>query len=59
MVSILTRIGKIILEDIEKIYPKLDVIHVTRKNTLPESVLETKVAITRRRETKEYIMLTL
>ena len=59
MVSILTRIRKIILEDIVEIYPKLDAIHVRRKDTLPESVLETKVDLTRRRETKEDIMLTL
>ena len=59
MVSILTRMIKIILEDITEIYPKSDVIHVTRKETFLESVLETKVALTRKRETKEDIILTL
>ena len=51
-VSILTRIRKIILEDIAKIYPKSDAIHVTIKDTLPKSVLETKAALTGRREKK-------
>ena len=37
----------------------LDVIHVMRRDTLPEIVLEIKVALTRRRETREYIMLIL
>ena len=59
MVSILTKIRKITLKDIAEIYLKLDVIHVTKEDTLPKSVLETKVALTRRRATKEDIMLTL
>ena len=56
-VRILTR--KITLKDIVEIYLKSDSIHVTREDTLPESELETKVALTRRRETKEDIMPTL
>ena len=43
---------KITLKDIADIYLKSNAIHVTRQDTLPESVLETKVALTRRRETK-------
>ena len=42
----ITRIKKIIIEDIAEIYPKSNAIHMTRKDTLPESVLETKVALT-------------
>ena len=38
---------------------KSDAIHVTREDTFPESILETKVALTRRRESKEDIMHTL
>ena len=56
-VSILTR--KISLEDIAKIYLKLDAIPVMRNDTLPKLVLETKIALTRRRETREDIMLML
>ena len=56
-VSILTR--KITLKDIAKIYPKSDAIYATRNDTLPENVLETKVALTRRGEIREDIMLTL
>ena len=58
-VSILTRIRKIVLKYIANMYLKSDAIHVTREDTLPKSVLVTKVALTRRRETKEDIMLTL
>ena len=36
-----------------------DVIHVTRKDTMLENVLETKMSLTRRRETREEIMLML
>ena len=36
-----------------------DDIHVIRRDTSPEIVLEIKVALTRRRRTKEDIMLTL
>ena len=56
-VSILTR--KITLKYIVEICLKSDAIHVTRNDTLLENVLETKVDLTRRRETREDIMLTL
>ena len=36
-----------------------DVIHVMRNDTSPKIVLEIKMALTRRRTTKEDIMLTL
>ena len=36
-----------------------DALHVMRKDTLPETVPKIKVALTRRRTTKEDIMLTL
>ena len=42
-----------------KITLELDVIHVTRKDTMLENVLETKMSLTRRRETREDIMLML
>ena len=57
MVRILTK--KKTLKYIAEICLKSDAIHVTREDTFPESVLETKVALTRRREIKEDIMLTL
>ena len=44
-------LGKICLE--------LDVIHVTRKDTMLDNVLETKMSLTRIRETREDIMLML
>ena len=49
-VSILTR--KITLKDLAKIYINSDAIHVMRKDTSPEIVLEIKVALTRRRKKK-------
>ena len=58
-VSILTRIKKITLEDLVEIYLNSNAIHVKRKDTSPEIVLEIKVALTRRRETREEIMLIL
>ena len=56
-VSILTR--KISLEDIEKIYLNSDTIPVMRKDTLPKIVPEIEVSPTRRRTSKENIMLIL
>ena len=52
-VSTLTKIT------LEKICLESDVIHVTRKDTMIENVLETKMYLTRRRETREDIMLML
>ena len=52
-------IRKITLKYIAEIYLKSDSIHVMRNDTFPKSVLETKVALTIRRATKEDIMLTL
>ena len=46
-VSIHTRIRKITLEDLAEIYLMSDAIHVMRRNTFPEIVLEIKVALTR------------
>ena len=43
----------------EENYLNSDAIHVIKEDTLPETVLETKIALTRRRETREDIMLTL
>ena len=56
-ISILTI--KITLDDQVKIYLDLDAIHVMREDTLPKIVLEIRVALTRIRTTKEYIMLML
>ena len=56
-VIILTR--KITLEDLIQIYLNSDVLHVMREDTMPEIVLETKMALTRRRETREDTMLML
>ena len=52
-VSTLTKIT------LEKICLELDVIHVTRKDTTLENVLEIKLSLMRRRETREDIMLML
>ena len=43
---------KITLKYIAAICLKSDAIHVTREETLPKSVLETKVVLTRRRTKK-------
>ena len=59
MESIITRIKKITLEYLTNIYLMSDAIHVMRKDTYPNTILKTKVALTRRRKTKEDIMLTL
>ena len=56
-VSIHTRIRKITLEDLAEIYLMSDAIHVMRKDTSLEIVPEIEVAPTRRRATKEDIML--
>ena len=44
---------------LEAINLNLDVIHVMKKDTLPEIVLEAKKNFTRRKETREDIMLML
>ena len=44
---------------LENIFLESDVIHVIRKDTMLENVLETKMSLTRRRETREDIMLML
>ena len=44
---------------LEEICLESDVIHVMRKDTMLENVLETKMALTRRRKAIKYIMLTL
>ena len=56
-VSILTR--NITLEDIAEIYLNSDVLLVMREDTMPEIVLEIRVTLTRKMETREAIMLTL
>ena len=53
-----TRIREVTLNP-EEIYLPVDAIHVMRRDTSPKIVLEIKVALTRRRTTKEDIMLTL
>ena len=50
---------RITLEYLAEIYLNSDAIHVIKEDTLPEIVLETKMALTRRRETREDIMLML
>ena len=57
--SIITRIRKITLEDLAEIYLVSYAIHVMRRDTLPKIVKEIKVLLTRRRKTKEDIMLIL
>ena len=54
-----TSTRKITLGDLTEIYLNLDAIHVMKEDTLPEIVLETKMALTRRREIREDIMLML
>ena len=56
-VIILTR--KMTLEYLIEIYLNIDAIHVMREDTLSKIVLQTKAALTRRREIKEDIMITL
>ena len=56
-VSILTR--KITPEYLTEIYLNSDVLLVMREDTMPYIVLEIRVTLTRRRETREDIMLTL
>ena len=57
--NITTRMRAITLEEPKEIYLMSDDIHVMRRDTSLEIVLEIKVALTRRRKTKEDIMLTL
>ena len=52
-VSTLTKIT------LENICLESDVIHVTRKDTMLENFIETKMSLTRRREIREDIMLML
>ena len=47
------------LEDITKIHLNSDAIHEMKEDTLPNIVLETKITLIRRRETREEIMLML
>ena len=56
-VSTLNR--KITLEYLTEIFLILDALYVMRKDTSTNFVVEIKVALTRRRETREYIMLML
>ena len=56
-VSILTK--EITLEDQARIYPNSNAIHVMREDTMLEIVLETKITLTRIRETREETMLML
>ena len=56
-VSILTR--KVTQENQIEIYLNLDALLVMREDTMPDIVLGTKMSLTRRRETKEDIMLML
>ena len=56
-VSTLARI--ITLENITKICLSSFTIHVIKEDTLQEIVLETKIDLTRGRETRKYIMLML
>ena len=44
---------------LEKIYLNSDVIHVMKEDTLPKIVLEIRLILIRRRETREDIMLML
>ena len=43
---------RITLEYLAEIYLNSDVIHVMKEDTFPDIVLETKMALTRRRETR-------
>ena len=54
-----TSMRKVTLEDLTKIYLNSEAIHVMKEDTLPNIVLETKINLIRRRETREYIMLML
>ena len=50
---------KVSIHTVEETYLLSDATHAMRKDTSPYSVPETKVALTRRRETSEDIMLIL
>ena len=50
---------KVRIHTLEETYLLSDVTHVMRKDTYPDIVLKTKVDLTRRRETRRDIMLTL
>ena len=54
-----TSTRKITLGYLTEIYLNSDAIHVMKEDTLPKTVLETKITLTRRRETREDIMLIL
>ena len=56
-VLITPEVSTLIKITLENICLESDVIQVTRKDTMLENVLETKMSLTRRRETREDIML--
>ena len=55
----ITKVSTLILEDITIIYLNSDALHVMKEDTMLEIFLGTKMALKRRRETKEDIMLIL
>ena len=50
---------KVIIHILEETYLLSDATHAMRKDTYPNIVLKTKVVLTRKRETRKDIMLTL
>ena len=53
------KVSTFILEDLTRVYLNLDALHVMKDDTMLEIVLGTKMALTRRREIRKYIMLML
>ena len=56
---IITEVSIHIRITLENIYLAFDALHVMRKDTSTNSIPETKVALTRRRETREDIIIIL
>ena len=53
------KVSTFIIEYLTRIYLNLDALHVIKEDTMIETVLRTKMALTRRKETRKDIMLML
>ena len=56
---VITEVSVHIRITLEEIYLVFDALHAMRKDTSPDSILGTKMALTRRRETREDIIIIL
>ena len=55
----ITKVSTLILEYLTRIYLNSDALHVMKEDTMLDIFLGTKIALTRKRETRKDVMLTL